>query len=300
MWLLGAGAVGAAIASQWDRIPQNVLRQYWREMGRPVLDPGRRPDPRRWPDTGLHAAWLGHATVLLKIDGYTVLTDPVFSTRIGLGLGPIVVGLKRLVAPALVREQLPPVDLILLSHAHMDHLDIPSLRDLENKSVEVITARATSDLLRVNRYKRVQEVGWDEEVRCGPLTLRGVRVNHWGAPMRSDTWRGYNGYVIQSGKRRVLFGGDTAITGDFRSVGKVDLAIMPIGAYNPWRRFHCTPEEAWRMAQDARAEFVLPVHHQTFALSREPFFEPIERLQEAAGRHAQRVTVRHIGDEWAV
>ena len=79
---------------------------------------------------------------------------------------------------------------------------------------------------------------------------------------------------------------------------RLDLAIMPIGAYNPWIRFHCTPEQAWRMGQESRAELFLPVHHQTFLLSREPLHEPIERLQEAAGRDANRIVLREIGAEF--
>jgi L-ascorbate metabolism protein UlaG (beta-lactamase superfamily) len=162
----------------------------------------------------------------------------------------------------------------------------------------VVTARATSDLLNVEDYARVQEVGWGETVRVGPLEIRGLRVNHWGARMRSDTWRGYNAYLIKSGKRRILFGGDTALTDDFRDVGGAELAIMPIGAYNPWIRVHCSPEQAWRMAQDARADRVLPIHHQTFHLSSEPYHEPIERLLSAAGPSAHdRVPLHSIGQE---
>src|SRR5437879_7682268 len=96
------------------------------------------PTPRDWPDRGLHAAWLGHSTVLLKIDGTTILTDPVFSDRVGLSLGPVTIGLKRLVAPAAPLTRIPKVDLVLLSHAHMDHFDIPTLRLLENSRTSVV------------------------------------------------------------------------------------------------------------------------------------------------------------------
>src|SRR6201986_223233 len=85
------------------------------------------PQPKRWPDTGLHAAWLGHSTVLLKIDGFTILTDPILGARCGVRMGPVTVGLKRLVEPALAVKDLPPIDLILLSHAHFDHFDRPTL-----------------------------------------------------------------------------------------------------------------------------------------------------------------------------
>jgi L-ascorbate metabolism protein UlaG (beta-lactamase superfamily) len=260
-----------------------------------------RPDPRDWPDRGLFAAWLGHTTVLLKIDGFTVLTDPVFSSRVGLNLGLFTLGLKRLVEPAIELLRLPRIDLVLISHAHFDHFDTPSLRRLENRGTAVITAARTSDLLRVPRYASVRELAWGASTGAGPLTVRAFQVNHWGARMRSDTWRGYNGYTIEAGRYRVLFGGDTADTTGFRTLKTsraFDLAIMPIGAYNPWIHYHCTPEQAWRMANEAGCEFFLPVHHQTFALSREPYFEPIERVQGAAGSHQDRVAVHRIGEEF--
>src|SRR5205823_2389462 len=135
---------------------------------------------------------------------------------------------------------------VLLSHAHMDHFDLPSLRALENRGTSVVTARSTSDLLRVRRYARVKEVGWREETRIGPALIRGLQVNHWGARMRTDTYRGYNGYLISTDRYRVLFAGDTADTDRFREVRTskpVDLAIVPIGAYNPWIHVHCNPEQ---------------------------------------------------------
>jgi L-ascorbate metabolism protein UlaG (beta-lactamase superfamily) len=263
--------------------------------------PPERPDPRKWPDRGLFAAWLGHSTVLLKIDGFTVLTDPVFSRRVGINLGLFTLGLKRLVEPALELPRLPKIDLVLLSHAHFDHFDIPSLRRLENRGTAVITAARTGDLLRTRRYASVRELAWGERSTVGPLSVRAFQVNHWGARMRSDTYRGYNGYTIESGRHRVLFGGDTAITTSFRTLKSsrpFDLSIMPVGAYNPWIHYHCTPEQAWSMAEDAGSEFFLPVHHQTFALSREPYLEPIERVHAAAGSHPDRVAVHRIGQEF--
>jgi L-ascorbate metabolism protein UlaG (beta-lactamase superfamily) len=235
------------------------------------------------------------------MDGVTILTDPVFSARIGIGVGPVTLGLKRLVEPALPLADLPPVDVILLSHAHMDHFDLPSLRSLESRGTTVVTAARTSDLLRVRRYGSVHELGWDDTAAVGPLTIRAFPVNHWGARMRTDVHRGFNGYTIEAGRHRVVFGGDTAATNSFRALkGRrpYDLAIMPVGAYDPWIHYHCTPEQAWRMAEDAGFEHFLPVHHQTLQLSREPYEEPIERVFGAAGRHPDRVAVREIGQEF--
>ena len=302
--LLGAGAAATAGLAAWAyRTSPFFWKQFSREVRRPVLPPPLHPNPKAWADRGLYAAWVGHATVLLKVDGFTILTDPVFSTRVGLGLGPVTLGLKRLVQPALSLAELPKIDLLLLSHAHFDHFDLPSLRALEKRETAVITASKTSDLLRPQRYRGVRELAWAEEAAVGPVRVRAFQVNHWGARMRSDTYRGYNGYVIEAGGYRILFGGDTAATHLFREVKTArpyHLAIMPVGAYNPWIHYHCTPEQAWRMANDAGAEFVLPVHQQTFQLSREPLAEPMERLFEAAGAHPDRVAVERIGQEFRI
>jgi L-ascorbate metabolism protein UlaG (beta-lactamase superfamily) len=276
----------------WDR--------YSAERKRSIAAAPNRPHPELWPDTGLHAAWLGHSTVLLKIDGVTIVTDPVFSQRVGLNFGPMTIGLKRLVEPALRVKQIPRPDLILLSHAHMDHFDLPSLRALESKATRVVTAAKTGDLLRAKRYGGVDELSWGEAARIGDVSVRAFEVNHWGARMRSDTYRGFNGYLIETPRYRIVFGGDTAVTPAFRtlrSTRRLDLAIMPIGAYNPWIRAHCTPEQALQMADDAGAELILPVHHQTFQLSREPAYEPIERLSSALAGTPERLALQEIGEE---
>jgi L-ascorbate metabolism protein UlaG (beta-lactamase superfamily) len=277
------------------------FRRISADMKRPVDAARHQPQIAAWPKQGLHAAWIGHSTVAISIDGFTILTDPVFSNRIGLNLGPLTIGMKRLVAPATPISSIPRPDLILLSHAHMDHFDIPSLRRLENRGTSVITAANTSDLLRPARYQSVRELRWNESTRLDSVSVRAIQVNHWGARMRNDTYRSYNGYLIEAGRYRVIFGGDTAYTDSFRSVRSskpVDLAIMPIGAYDPWIRVHCNPEQAIDMANQAGAEFVMPVHHRTFELSREPLREPMERLLTAAGSSPGRIVVRDFGQEF--
>jgi len=277
----------------------------WRRMSedrkRSVEPPPRVPSLVAWTDEGVHAAWIGHSTVLIRIDGFNILTDPVFSRRIGIGIGPVVVGMKRLVDPAVDLSHLPRPDLILLSHAHMDHFDLPSLRTLESRATSVVTAASTSDLLRVKRYRSVEELRWDESCQVGPVKVRAFEVRHWGARTRTDVHRGYNGYLIEAGRYRIVFGGDTAYTDSFRQIRSarpVDLAIMPIGAYDPWIHAHCNPEQALAMANHTGAEFVLPVHHQTFKLSNEPNREPIERLLIASRASEDRVPVREIGGEF--
>ncbi len=279
------------------------LKELSKEYKRETIATLHRPKPLLWPDKGLHAAWLGHSTVLVKVNGFTILTDPVFSLRVGLNLGPLTLGIKRLAEVALKTGDLPPIDLILLSHAHMDHFDLPSLRHLESGRTQVVTAHRTSDLVRARRYGKVHELRWNQTVRVGPANVRAFQVAHWGARMRSDVYRGFNGYLVTLGTRQVVFGGDTAMTTHFKQLHSsqaIDLAIMPIGAYDPWIHVHCNPEQALAMANDAGAEFILPVHHQTFQLSREPRFEPIERLVTAAGSSPDRICVREIGAEFSL
>jgi len=301
----------SAFATQILRAPETakflrraapaLFHQISAERKREILPAPHRPDLRSWTKDGLHAAWLGHSTVLLMLDGFTILTDPVFSERVGLRLGRLTIGMKRLVEVAAGIKDLPPIDIILLSHAHMDHFDIPSLRQLESAGTRVVTAERTCDLLRRRRYAQVHELGWNESLEIGPARFTAFKVRHWGARMRNDVYRRYNGYVVETARQRVVFGGDTAYTDAFkqvRSARRVDLAIMPVGAYDPWITVHCNPEQAWAMANDAGAEFVLPIHHQTFKLSHEPPLEPIERIVRAAGAHPERVCVREIGEEF--
>ena len=252
-----------------------------------------------WQNHKLAAAWIGHATVLLRIGNMTMLTDPVFSARVGLGLLAFTGGPRRLIAPALTIRQLPPIDLLLISHAHFDHLDRPSLRQI-SKSIPVITAPHTSDLLKDLGFKDVSELRWGESKTIGSVQITAQQVTHWGARTITDMHRGYNGYLIDGGGKRVLYGGDSAYQDYFKSITTpVDLAIIGIGAYDPYLRAHANPEQAWEMAADfARARHILPIHHSTFRLSYEPLSEPIERLLKAAGDQASRVVVRHVGGAW--
>lgn len=258
-----------------------------------------KPDLSDWEAHDLAAVWIGHATVLLRVGGMTVLTDPVLSNRVGVGLGLATGGPRRLVAPALSLRELPRIDLLLISHAHFDHLDRPTLARLP-KHTPVVTAHHTSDLIRDLGFRRVNELRWGESLMVESLKITAHEVAHWGARTFYDHHRGFNAYVIESSDRRVLYGGDTAYHEGFRGVGKVDLAILGIGAYDPYVAAHATPEQAWRMAADhVRADAVLPMHHSTFRLGHESAGEPMQRLLAAAGRDSDRIVVREIGGAWA-
>ncbi|HET7024366.1 MAG TPA: MBL fold metallo-hydrolase [Gemmatimonadales bacterium] len=256
------------------------------------------PDPRSWPDTGLHAAWIGHATVLLKLEGKWILTDPVLSRKVGIRVAGHTVGPERHVGPALRIEELPRPDLLLISHAHFDHLDLPTLRRIP-RDVPVVSATGLGDLLK--RFRHRTELKWGAAAQVAGIDVRALQVKHWGARMITDRHRGYNGFLLEFAGRRVVFGGDTAMTDAFKKVtGPVDLALMPIGAYDPWIANHASPEEAWAMAVMMRSERVMAIHHQTFRLSREPMDEPIRRLLAAAGGDVWRVSGREVGESVAI
>lgn len=283
-----------------DRLGRGKGR--WRWVDRWTTNPPAtkyRPEFEGWERQRMAAVWIGHATVLFRMGGKTILTDPVMAGRIGVGLGFATAGPARLVLPAAGLEELPAVDLVLISHAHFDHLDRPTLVRLSRRA-HVVTAEKTGDLVRDLGFASVTELAWGQEIRFDDLLIRAWEVKHWGARTFHDRDRQACAYVIEDGRRRVVFGGDTAEGGHFRGVGRTDLAILGIGAYNPWISNHASPEQAWAMAQDLKAELVLPMHHSTFRLSYEPLQEPLERLRDAAGRDVDRLVGTEMGQLWVM
>lgn len=235
-----------------------------------------------------------------------ILTDPVLFPRIGVDLGVASLGPLRLVRCALTPDELPEIDLVLVSHAHFDHLDTPSLAVVRGMPAAVMAAE-TADLLPRGNYSSVAELRWNDtakvKTRRGEARVRAIEVKHWGARLQRDTHRGYSGFVVEREGRRLLVGGDTAHTPAFREhrrFGPFDAAVMPVGAYDPWIRNHCTPEQAVTMADAAGARVFVPVHHQTFRLSREGFTEPIERTEHALREERDRLGLREIGETLVV
>jgi L-ascorbate metabolism protein UlaG (beta-lactamase superfamily) len=304
----------AAIQSSLRRYPKHLLaaiRAFGQKKSGPRVPVGACP-----PMEGhaLAALWLGHATVLLRIGGRTILTDPVFSHRVGLSLGALTLGPERLFPTPLTLEQLPAVDLILLSHAHFDHLDKPTLRRLVSQETAVITARHTAKLVP-RGFGEVIELDWDKEQDVAGLRIGAIKPSHWGARTALDRHRRFNSYLIAAAEaagqagHRVLFAGDTAHTEAFDHLGDVKLAIFGIGAYEPWVHAHATPEQAWSMFTSLGrrvgagggpqgGEHLLPVHHATFPLGDEHPDEPMQRLLAVAGADAHRIVARRAGDLW--
>ena len=297
-----AGLGGAAWLGGSSSWGARFLRQRFDEIGRDIPPAPHKPRPSAWTDNAVTLAWLGHATVLINFYGVRILTDPTLHHRIGVDLGLGTLGPMRLVQCALTPDELPDIDLVLVSHAHFDHLDTPSLGSIHGKPAAVMAADI-SDLLPRRRYSSVRELLWNEAATVttprGDVLVRAIEVKHWGARIRRDTWRGYTGWVVEREGRRLLIGGDTAVTPTFknhRRYGPFDAAVMPIGAYDPWIYNHCTPEQAVTMADVAGARLIVPVHHQSFRLSNEPFMEPIERMQQALAQEHDRLALREIGE----
>jgi L-ascorbate metabolism protein UlaG (beta-lactamase superfamily) len=274
--------------------------------GKP-LPPRHRPAPAGWSDEAITGSVLGHSTVFLNLLGVRVLTDPVFSTRVGPGIPPLVLGRKRYHAPALQPGELPAPDVIVLSHAHFDHFDVWSLRKFDRRT-PIVTARATADLLRCLRFRSIHELDWGQtatiSTRGGPLQVTAFEVAHWGARMMRDDYRGYNGYLLNRGGHTVGFAGDTAYTPAFARLHDparpIDLMLMPIGAYDPWIRAHCNPEQAVAMARSAGARAFVPIHHETFKLSAEAMHEPAARIREAFAAEPHRLLAVSVGETFRV
>jgi len=291
----------------------------------------RQPDLDSWSLASISAAWLGHATVLLHIHGLTILIDPVMSTRVGLGAGLFTLGPARLIRPALRIDQLPPIDLVLVTHAHLDHLDRPSLRRIaqRNPRASIVCPAGCEDLVRDLRFREVKAISsqptdedrngdaasfkklaaspfsrlgkaqpvYDRAVNARGVSITALPVVHDGARVFNDQHRQSCSFLIESEEARLLVSGDTAYHENWRDL-QVDLAIVNIGAYDPWMDGHATPEQMWEMCQHAEARQIMSVHHSTFRLGLEPDREPLQRFLRAAGADASRVVARNIGDVW--
>ena len=283
------------------RFGRRFLEERLEERRIQVAPAPHRPRPAAWSDERLTVAWLGHATVLINFYGTWLLTDPALSRRVGVRVAPgVTLGPRRLVEPALLPHELPSLDAVLVSHAHMDHCDLATLRRLPRETRAVVQ-RGNLDLVR--RFRRADELSWGESVEVAGAGVESLEVNHWGARKLTDRHRGYGGFLVEKHGRAVVFGGDTAYTRAFgRLRGRhgldIALAILPIGAYDPYINAHANPEQSWAMSLEMGARHILPMHHSTFKLSREPAGEPVRRLLAAAGAERWRVAATEIGETW--
>jgi L-ascorbate metabolism protein UlaG (beta-lactamase superfamily) len=261
------------------------------------------PRPLTWSDGDVSLAWIGHSTFLINFAGTIILTDPVFSEKVGISLlGMGTIGLRRFVPPALGFDAIPRPDLVLVSHAHMDHYDIPSLKRLP-RDVPIIMARDTREFVKGVGFSQLTELDWGETAAAGGVHIEATPARHWGRRYPWDRDRGYNGFLLTKHGRTILFGGDTAYTDGLAGALRgrsVEVALLPIGGYNPYIYSHASPEQAWTMFHEVGARYLAPMHWRTFRLSHERPFEPYERLSTAVNGSRQKIAIHAVGDTWTL
>jgi L-ascorbate metabolism protein UlaG (beta-lactamase superfamily) len=277
--------------------------------------PSFRPTPDRWKDDEINIAWIGHATVLINFYGTWILTDPVLFETIGLYVLGSSWGPSRFTHPALSINEMPKPDIILLSHAHMDHMDYPTLSAITNmfpNQLDCITAYNTMDVIADLEWKSLQEIDWGEKTELLGVKFKALEVKHfgWRFPWEWDRSKGYmkegrsyNAILLEKNGKKILFGGDTAYQELLKPLKeeKIDVAIMPIGAYVPWRKNHCNPEEALIMASDhINAEYFIPIHTKTFKQGREPIEEPINWLLDSVKNYNIKLGLDDIGQTFTL
>ncbi len=266
------------------------LRQMWRLVResheRPIAGV---PQPFASVAEGeMGVTFIGHSSFLLQVDGRRVLVDPVFSKRL--------IVMRRQRQPGLRMAELPAIDAVFLTHAHMDHLNVASLRRvirrtlrLTGRAPEVVVPRGVEDLVDRLGFHAVHAMEWWDRLMVAGLEVTMTPARHWGARMFKDTHRGFGGYVIAGGRHSVYHSGDTGYFEGFREVGRrlrPEVALLPIGAYFPdsYRAVHTSPEEALRGFLETGADAMVAMHFGTFRLGREPMAEPPVRLMAEARR----------------
>ena len=235
-----------------------------------------------------YIGWIGHATFLIKLGNTTIITDPVFSKN----AGPLIFGPKRYTEPALNLNELPKIDLFLLTHNHYDHQDMSTIRKFPYKDTKVFTALKLGKYFTKHHFKNVQELDWYQEVKFNDLKITFLPAVHWSKRSLTDTNKTlWGSFLIEYAGKKIFFACDTGYGKIYKKIGKeygpIDLTMINIGAYDFRPMFeksiyHTSPEEALQAAQDLKSKKVLGTHWGTFVLSLEPIMEPPKRFKDNA------------------
>ncbi|TAE77582.1 MAG: MBL fold metallo-hydrolase [Verrucomicrobia bacterium] len=229
----------------------------------------------------VRVTWIGHASFLLQFEEHRVMVDPNWARWHGY--------VKRLREPGLPLKGIPELDLVLVSHAHFDHLHKPSLKVLQARG-GIVVPRGSANLVRRLGFPAIHEMKVWDRLEYERLSVVHTPSHHWGARYLHDVHREFGGYLIESGGKSVFHCGDSAWFDGFAEIGRrygdIDVALMPIGAYEApsGRDVHLNPEEAVRAFAELGAKVMIPMHYGTFPLGNEPLGEPVERLLMEADR----------------
>ena len=262
---------------------------------------GRSHAPILVSNGELALTFIGHSGFFIQMGGSNILVDPNFAEWLFI--------LKRLRRPGVRIRELPAIDLVLVTHAHFDHLHRPSLRAIARAARRksgtapiIVVPRHVEDLVSRLGFREVVAMDWWQEQSFGSLKVTHTPSQHWGARMLRDYHRGFGGYVLRGDRQSVYHAGDTAYFPGFSEIGKrlrPEIALLPIGAYSPpsFRNVHTSPQDAVRAFQDLGARWMVPMHYGSFRLSHEPMDEPLRLLrQEAASAGVlERVRVLEEG-----
>lgn len=270
-------------------------RRFMRQTLRGVPDRGPRltavpNDGHELRENGTHptVTWIGHATMLIQIDGINILTDPHW----GRHAAPFsLAGSRRVVAPGMRFEDLPQIHAVVISHDHYDHLDLATVERLAREhGPRFFVPLGLKSWLAARGITDVVELDWWQSASLGPVTFVSTPAQHSsGRTLGDQNLRLWSSWVIAGKHRRLLFGGDSGYWNGYTEIGRrlgpLDLAILPIGGYSAYAGHHpnhLDPEEAVQAFEDLHARLLVPMHWGTFELNREPFREPPDRLLRAA------------------
>jgi L-ascorbate metabolism protein UlaG (beta-lactamase superfamily) len=288
---------GLSAILKWQVLDRIAGRRPRQE---PFVMPRRENDGEGLAETSPHLTWVGHATFLLRLGGQLVATDPIWSNTIQ---GAV----RRLVPPGVRLEAAPKPDVVTISHAHFDHLDIPTLEKL-GPEVLYVVPKDNGEILRRAGLGRIVELEWWQSHKVGDLAVTLVPAQHWSMRFPWDrNTRLWGGFIYESAEGTAYHAGDTAFSEDvFAAIAerfpKIDWAMFPIGAYEPkWfmRGQHIDPVDAVRAWETLRARIFVAMHWGTFRLTDEPLGEPPELLRSTwreRGHATDRLWIPEIGE----